>query len=196
MEPVMLVWALLLAAPVAALLLQGLARLLPPRRYAQVVAATAVFLALVVAAGLAGIRFVPVLANIWTLAAAYLAYAFLVFSIGRLPWPRMARGTALVVGALPIAHGYFMGTVGLLALMFVAGEYVEPPEQTLRLNHNVTCIVTDGGGLDSVYNLRLHHEWPLAPLLRRQIDVISLGEGRESQIAAGCAELRDQQSRR
>lgn len=193
MEPLMLVWTLLLGAPIAALLLQALARRLTPRAYVATVAASALFLGAVIAAGLAGIRFVPVLANIWILAMAYAAYAFLVFSIGRLPWPAMARYSALVVAALPIAHGYFMGSIGLLALMFVAGEYVDPPRQTLRLSQNTTCVLTEGGGLDTAYTLRLHHEWPLTPWLHRQTDAALVGEGRESQIAADCAELRDRQ---
>lgn len=191
MEPLILVWLLLLAAPIAALLLQTLARRLPQRAYVVTVVASAVFLGAIVAAAMAGIRFVPVLANIWMLATAYAAYAFLVFSIGRLPWPAMARYSALVVASLPIAHGYFMGSVGLLALMFVAGEYVDPPRQTFRLSQNTTCVLTEGGGLDTAYTLRLHHEWPQAPWLHRQIDTAMVGEGRESQIAADCAELRD-----
>ena len=193
MNPVILVWTLLLGAPIAGLLLQALARRLPLRAYLATVAATAVFLGVVTAAGMIGIRFVPVLANIWILATAYAAYAFLVFSIGRLPWPAMARYGALIVAALPIAHGYFMGSVGLLALMFVASEYVDPPRQTLRLNQNITCLLTEGGGLDTAYTLRLHHEWPLAPWLHRQTDTALVEEGRESQIAADCAELRDRQ---
>jgi len=191
MDPVTLVWALLLGAPIAALLLQTLARSLAPRSYKATAIATAAFLCAVVAAGMTGIRFVPVLANVWTLAAAYAAYAFLVFSIGRLPWPRTARHAAIVLGALPIAYGYFLGSVGLLGLMFTAGEYVDPPKQTLRLSQNITCVMTEGGGLDSVYSLRLHQEWPLAPLLHLQTKVISVEEGRLNQAAADCAELRD-----
>lgn len=191
MDPVTLVWALLLAAPIAALLLQALVRPLAPRLYAATVAAAAIFFGMVVVAGLAGIRFVPVMANVWTLGAAYGAYAFLVFSAGRLPWPKAARYTAIVLGALPIAYGYFFGSVGLLALMFVAGEYVDPPRQTVRLSQTITCVMTEGGGLDTTYNLRLHHEWPQAPLLHRQIKVISVGEGRLNKTPADCAELRD-----
>ncbi|USQ94251.1 hypothetical protein [Caulobacter sp. RL271] len=161
-----LVWILLLAAPVAALALRTLINRLPAR--SQEAAAKplslvlGVFLVVVILANLAGIRFVPLIANIWTLAAAYFAYCFLAFGIGRLPLPGLVRSLALVVSALPIAFGYFLGSVGLLGLMFMVGSYANPSKET-RLATDLVCTRIDGGGPSGGYALHVHREWAAAP---------------------------------
>lgn len=194
MDLTKLIWILLLSAPAAALVAHLLINSLPPlfqRRVAKTLAVlSAALLIVVLLAAVAGIRFVPILANIWMLAAAYFGYSFLVLAIERLPSRRMIRLTALVFAALPIAYGYFMSSVGLLALTFTAGLYVDPPLQTVRLNANTICVMTNSGWLDSGHFLRVHHEWPLLPLLHRQTQVIPLNIERPSAGLTDCNTLR------
>jgi hypothetical protein len=186
-----LAWTLLLATPVAALALRALIGRLRPGREAVVAAVLAIILASVVLPGWAGIRFVPLIANIWTLAAAYFAYCFLVFCIARLPLRGMARASAMIIGALPIAFGYFLGSVGLLGLMFVIGSYAKPPEETMRLTANLVCTRIEGGGPSGGYELHVHREWLLTPLLHREVAVI--GAKNEYEGWPVCAELRGRQ---
>jgi hypothetical protein len=185
-----LVWILLLAAPVAALGLQALIDRLPARGQGSAAKLLSLilgaFLVVVILANLAGIRFVPLIANIWTLAAAYLAYCFLAFGVGRLPLPGMVRSTALIVGVLPIAFGYFLGSVGLLGLMFMVGSYANPSKET-RLATDLVCTRIDGGGPSGGYALHVHREWPLLPLLHRQVRVIAAKN--EYEGPAQCADL-------
>jgi hypothetical protein len=174
--PTKLAWLLLLAVPVAALALQTLIDWIPVRHERPVVRAlslsSGVLLGVVILASIAGIRFVSLTANLWALGAAYFAYCFLVFGIGRLPLSGMQRHTALIIGALPVVYGYFLSTVGLLAIMFTVGAYAKPSQET-RLATNLVCTRVEGGGPSGGYALHVHREWPLAPLLHRQVKVIA-----------------------
>lgn len=185
-----LIWSLLLATPVAALALQALidrARTEhqgPAARFLSV--ALGGLLVVVFLANLAGIRFVPLMTNIWTLVAAYFAYCFLVFGIGRLPLRGMIRSSAMIVGALPIAFGYFMCSIGLLGLFFMIGSYANPSKET-RLAANLVCTRIEGGGPSGGYALHVHREWPLLPLLHRQVRVITAKN--EYEGPAQCRDL-------
>lgn len=185
-----LIWVLLLAAPIAALALQALIDRLPARHEEVTARLLSItlggFLALVFLANLAGIRFVPLMANIWTLVAAYFAYCFLAFGVGRLPLRGMVRSSAMIVAALPIAFGYFMSSVGLLALFFMVGSYANPSKET-RLATNLVCTRIEGGGPSGGYALHVHREWPLLPLLHRQVRVIAAKN--EYEGPAQCADL-------
>lgn len=188
--PETLAWILLLAAPAAALALRALIDRLPARhrrptaRFLSI--ALGAVLTVVFLANLAGIRFVPLVANIWTLAVAYFAYCFLAFGIGRLPLPGMVRSSALVVAALPIAFGYFLGSVGALGLLFMAGSYANPSKET-QLAANLVCTGIEGGGPSGGYALHVHREWPLLPVLHRQVRVITAKN--EYEGPAQCADL-------
>lgn len=171
-----LAWILLLAAPVAALALQTLINWLPARFQRPAIRALsrslAALLGVVVLANFAGVRFLPLAANIWTLGAAYFAYCFLAFGIGRLPLSGIQKNSALIIAALPVAYGYFFATVGLLAIMFIVGAYATP-SKTTRLSENLVCTRIEGGGPSGGYELHVHREWPLAPVLHRQVKVIA-----------------------
>ena len=190
-----LIWILLLSAPVAALIAQILVKVLPSSLQMNIAKAllwaSIVWLVAMGLAGCTGVRFVPILANIWALAIAYFAYCFLAFATGWLPWHRTARLTTLAVATLPIAYGYFMGTVGLLALTFEADRYIDPPLQTVGLDANTVCIMTNAEGwLDTVHLLRVHKEWQLAPILHRQTQVIPVTTEQPSAGPTDCEALR------
>lgn len=186
-----LAWILLLAAPVAALALQALIDQLPARHQGSMVRILSAFLgallAVVILASLASVRFVPLIANLWTLGAAYFAYCFLAFGVGRLPLRGMARSSALIIGALPVAYGYVLGSVGLLGLLFMVGSYANPPKET-RLATNLVCTRIEGGGPSGGYALHVHRKWPLLPVLHRQVRVIAAKN--ENYGPADCDALR------
>lgn len=188
--PETLAWILLLATPVAALTLQALIDRLPARHQGSTARflsiALGALLTVVILANLAGIRFVPLMANIWTLATAYFAYCFLAFGIGRLPLRGMARPSAMIAGALPIAFGYFMSSVGALGLLFMVGSYANPSKET-QLAANLVCTRIEGGGPSGGYALHIHREWPLLPVLHRQVRVIAAKN--EYEGPAQCADL-------
>lgn len=185
-----LAWILLLIAPVAALVLQASIDRLPSRhqgptaRFLSIVLSA--LLAVVILATLAGVRFVPLMANILSLGAGYFAYCFLAFGIGRLRLPGMVRSSALIVGALPIAFGYFLGSIGLLGLMFMVGSYANPSKET-QLAANLVCTRIEGGGPSGGYALHVHREWPQLPVLHRQVRVIAAKN--EYEGPAQCADL-------
>ncbi|ADG11229.1 hypothetical protein B7G68_14225 [Caulobacter segnis] len=171
-----LAWILLLVAPAAALMAQAVIDWIPARLQRTTVQALSVslgvLLGVVALASFAGVRFVPLAANIWTLGAAYFAYCFLAFGIGRLPLRGMPRNVALILAALPIAFGYFLSTVGLLAIMFTVGAYATASKET-RLATNLVCTRIEGGGPSGGYALHIHRQWPLLPVLHRQVKVIA-----------------------
>lgn len=174
--PTRLAWILLLAAPVAALALQALVDWAPARLERTIAKplflSAAAILGVVMLASLAGVRFVSLTANLWALGATYFAYCLLVFGIGRLPVGGLLRNTALIIAVLPIAFGYFLSTVGLLGVMFAVGAYASPSKET-RLAKNLVCTRIEGGGPSGGYELHIHREWPLAPVLHRQVKVIA-----------------------
>jgi hypothetical protein len=175
-----LVWTLLLGAPVAGFVLQRLAaETLTPRRYAMVAAILAGFIVLVIGACMLDIRFVPILPNVLVPAAAYVAYVFLLFSIRKLPWPPTSRAATFLIAGLPVALGYFLGTVGGLGVLFIAGEYAKP-RQFVKLEANMVCTQVEGGGPSGGYALHIHREWPLAPLLHRKVRTLSFKNAGES----------------
>lgn len=174
--PSKLAWLLLLAAPIAALALQAAIDWAPARFERTVVKplslSAGAVLTVVMLASLSGVRFVSLTANLWALGAAYFAYCLLVFGIGRLPLGVMLRNTAVTIGVLPIAFDYFLGTVGLLGIMFAIGAYAAPSKET-RLANNLVCTRIEGDGPSGGYELHIHREWPLAPALHRQVKVIA-----------------------
>lgn len=183
-------WVLLLAAPVLGVALEwAAAAWLAPAPRVRTTITLAAFVAVTIGAYAVGIRFVQVLPNILAGATAYAAYVFLAFSIRRTSWPSMARSAAFVVALVPVAFGYFLGTVGSLGVLFLAGEY-GARQETARLGRNIICMKSEAGGPSGGHTLHIHHEWPLLPALHREVKAIavkSIGEGPSS-----CAALRSQ----
>lgn len=188
MTPATLAWMLLLGAPVVGggLHLAVRDRLsTEPRRAMMWLLSAGVGLAILAAAF--GVRFVSLTANIIVAAIAYGAYVLLVLSLSAMRRSSVAKHIILAVALIPVAFGYFLGTIGALGLRFTVGEF-EAQANTTSLAPGLTCVRTEGGGPSGGYTLRVHREWPLAPFLHREVR--ALGFSKEGKGPASCDALR------
>jgi hypothetical protein len=190
-----LVWVLLLAAPPATLALYlVMGRLFPPSLKAAAWVAGAILL-MVAGAWLTRIRFVSIPANIWALAIAYGAYAFLAISLIRLPWSRWVRIVSVVLAALPIAYGYFVGTVGVLVLWIVANDYVQRPLETVQIAPGIICTKTSWGGFDmGGYRLHIYQRWSATPFVWREIRTMPVDPINAHSGPMACGDLKPTRS--
>ncbi|KSB88831.1 hypothetical protein AS593_23255 [Caulobacter vibrioides] len=154
-------WLVLLAARGLG---QGASRLL--------LATAATVLAIAILASWLGIGFRDGRANLVVIGAAYLAYAVLAFAAPRLAdRPALRRRpTALAVllfaAFTPMAIGYVLGTVGMLAMAFLLGDATAPPVLREVRASGLVCEVRrrSGGPSDDSYRYGLYRETPLLPL--------------------------------
>jgi hypothetical protein len=111
------------------------------------------------------------------LSAAYVAYCFVAISAWALR-SRPLRILTLVATAIPVVAGYALGMVGALALIFIVGDYAEPPIQTASMADNLECRITGWGmaTTDSGYIVHLYKHWPAMPLLEREVARIVVNE--------------------
>jgi hypothetical protein len=142
---------------------------------------------LVILAVALGVRFISLTANIATLAISYAAYVVLVLSLSSRIRSPIAGRLVLAVTLIPVAFGYFLGTIGALGLLFSVGEF-EGPTSATRLAPGLVCVRTEGGGPSGGYTLRVHREWSLAPFLHREVR--TLGFDNEGEGPASCDALR------
>lgn len=187
MTPAILAWMLLLGAPALGLglhlaVMDGLST----RRRVLVVSLLMAAVGLVILAAAWGVRFISLVANIVVLAAAYAAYVAAALSLSSMRRSVVARRVVLVVALTPVAFGYFLGTVGALGLLFVVGEFEDGVKAT-RLAPGLVCIRTNGGGPSGGYALRIHREWPLVPVIHREVRTLAFRE--EGEGPATCDAL-------
>lgn len=140
---------------------------------------SALFIVSVMGAARLDVSFMSTPVNVACLAAAYLAYVFLAASFW-LVKPLILRVPALVIAAVPVLAGYMMGTVGLLGLAFIIGDYANPPLQTLRIDANLECRVIAWGNAtaDSGYTVHLYRQAPLIPFVEREVSRVRVNETR------------------
>lgn len=188
MSPAILAWVLLLGAPVVAVGLHLAARdrLSTERRRAMMWLLSA-GIGLVILSAAFGVRFVSLTANIVVLAIAYGAYVLLVVSLSAMRLSSVAKRIVLAAALIPVAFGYFLGTIGALGLRFTVGEF-EAQANTTSLAPGLTCVRTEGGGPSGGYTLRVHSEWSLPPFLHREVR--ALGFSKEGEGPASCEALR------
>lgn len=188
MTPATLAWMLLLGAPVVGggLHLAVGDRLSAERRRAMMWLLSA-GIGLVILSAVFGVRFVSLSANIVVLAIAYGAYVLLVLSLSAIRLSSGAKGIVLAVALIPVAFGYFLGTIGALGLLFTVGEF-EAQANATSLTPGLTCVRTEGGGPSGGYTLRVHREWSLAPFLHREVR--ALGFSKEGKGPGSCDVLR------
>lgn len=188
MTPATLAWMLLLGAPVVGggLHLAVRDRLsTEPRRAMMWLLSAGV--GLVILAAAFGVRFVSLTANIIVAAIAYGAYVLLVLSLSAMRRSSVAKHIILAVALIPVAFGYFLGTIGALGLLFTVGEF-EAQANTTFLAPGLTCVRTEGGGPSGGYTLRVHREWSLTPFLHREVG--ALGFSNEGKGPTSCDALR------
>ncbi|TPM92174.1 hypothetical protein [Mesorhizobium sp. B2-1-3A] len=127
----------------------------------------ALAIVLIVGLSFAGISFRMPVANYACICVAYLAYCFLAASCLGIPLKALRIG-GLFVTAMPILIGYFLGTVGRLALGWTVVQSSEPPRQ---MSAGVVCSITYWGSAasDSGYVVNLFKIWGWAPFLQREV---------------------------
>jgi len=101
-------------------------------RQSTIAAVCALALVLILGAAALGFSFKDVRPNFAAFLIAYAAYCFLAVSCLRIP-SLLLRIPALILAAMPIAIGYVLCTIGSLGLMFIVGDYTNPPKQIERL---------------------------------------------------------------
>ena len=164
------VWgALLLAPPLGAV--GGLAlRRLPPARARAVYVGLGIVLALAAAVAWSPWSLRGVAADAWALAAGYLAYCTAAMAAVLRVRGRGERVLAGTVAGLPVVAGYLLGTLGVLGLAFVVGDY--EPRSARALAPGLSCrtygfgnATTAAGG--TVVEVFAHPRW--APFLERSL---------------------------
>ena len=157
-----LVWATLLAAPPIAL---G-AFILIGRRSPSAQSLTTLWsiVALILILGFSGFGFgfTTQLANYAFGCIAYFAYCILAASCLRIRIV-YARLGGLIVTAVPILLGYFFGTIGFMALVWIIIPVSTPPKE---MSKELICRITDWGSAvsDSGYDVQLYNNLVLGSI--------------------------------
>lgn len=184
------IWLTLLTAPPIAVGAFAVIRRRPARLQAVVAGCTLVIAATI---GLAfgQVSFTLPMANTICMALSYLGYCFVAAACLAIRRP-LARYSALIVALLPIVIGYLLGSIGLLALLFVVGDYSDPPLRVEHPQQNLTCRVTAWGmaASDSGHTVHLYRRWPLLPGLEKEVVRIVVNETHPDplQTDASCAD--------
>lgn len=156
-------WAGLVGAPLVGFLFrthwQG------QRRTALFSAASVIFLIGIIF--VLGLRFTHPILNICALTLGYTAYAFLVvdgWGISHKAW--IIRTLVTTITALPILFGYFLATIGFLALLFIFHDFTGGPRYSEQLAPGIGCEVrlNDGGPSWGTIHVSLHRD--VLPFLR------------------------------
>ena len=157
--------------------------------------AAATLLAVTIVAAWLGIGFRDGTANLAAVGAAYLAYAVLAFAAPRLAErPALRRRPAvlavmMVAAFTPMAMGYFLGTVGSLAVAFMLGDAAAPPVLREVRADGLVCEVRrrSGGPSDDSRHYGLYREPPRLPL-RWRVDGGPLEDAPIMPSAGGSAD--------
>ncbi len=162
------VWfALMLGPPLAIIAFYLLSRWQPNMlvRTATVAAIVVILIALFF---IVGLTFNSRGNDVALLAIAYVAYCFLAVSLWRIRHIFL-RIVAIVVAFVPIGLGYFLGTAGLLGLVFIVGDLTREPEKSEQMADGLTCRVMWWGsaGTNSGYTVGLYQSWHSLPVERR-----------------------------
>jgi hypothetical protein len=125
-----------------------------------IAAICAAVLVFILGAAALGFSFKDVLSNFAAFMVAYAAYCFLAVSCLRIP-SLFLRIPAFILAAIPVAFGYMLCTIGVFGLMFMVGDYTNPPRRIEQLRPDLTCRVTLWGAsfTASGYTVHLYKSW-------------------------------------
>lgn len=170
-------WLGLLAAPPIAVFAFAVTSRFRPALIKRLAIGCAFLVVSIAAAASLDISLTSNAANVACLSTAYLAYAFLAASIWRVR-SLILRVPALVIAAIPIAGGYVMGTMGVLGLAFILGDYASPPLQAVRMGAGLECRINAWGNVtsDTGYTVHLYRHWPLVPFVEREVSRVTVNE--------------------
>ncbi|MFY9695186.1 MAG: hypothetical protein WA776_20340 [Xanthobacteraceae bacterium] len=166
---ILLIWTtVLFAPPIMFLAFHGIRRLWP---FAQAPVISAVAAILCFALGLAALRlsFTNAWANIALASVTYFAYCFLAASCWQIS-RKTLRFIAAFLTIIPIGLGYIVGTVGVLGLAWIVGDYASPPEHVESMGAQLVCEINGWGSvLDGVYHVQLYRRYSAFPFVERKV---------------------------
>jgi hypothetical protein len=184
----LIVWTALLLGPTFGIILARIAagKSGGLRRLVWISSGCLVF---VVAADYLGLRTSFALANLIFWVAAFLsicAVSGAIWTIERKPI-RIALG---ILSHLIFVPGYILGTIGILGLMFIMADYLEPPQRISTLQPGLSCEVMGWGNATSQsgYDVSLYRYLPFLPLIRLKVASITVNQSntRSGRTSADC----------
>ena len=131
-------------------------------------------------------------ANWLAVAAGWTAWCVLV----GLLYAIRPRSVGIGVGALAslsVLPGLLLGTIGILGLMFIVGDYARPPLASRTLSPGIDCIVTGWGSAfsDDGHDIDIYRYWRWLPAIRRRVRHVAVDETRPDPATrfATCASV-------
>lgn len=179
------------ALPLAVVLFMVIGRLAPRSQFPVVLGSASIVLG-VLAGAVAGISFTVQGVNVVAVALSYFSFCYLAVSAWRIR-NKLSRFVVIALATITIGIGYVLGTVGFLALLFIVGDYTNPPVQTLDVTGKLRCKVTVWGmaASDSGYTVHLYKRWGMLPFLEKEVSKAVVNETHpvDGEKVASCQSL-------
>jgi hypothetical protein len=163
-------WLTLLGAPLLGGMIVWISKSQNPEALRRLCWASLAMITVVILATIVGIRTWSAEINLIFWAAAYLSFSILASSTWTLT-NKLIRFPLGIAAYLAFVPGYLLGTVGLLGLVFILGDYLSPPQIEEQLRPGLACEVTNWGIAisDSGYEVSLYRYWSWFPILRLKV---------------------------
>jgi hypothetical protein len=166
----LITWLSLLGTPILAIAIFFIIRQRFPTIQRAIAIGCLSYLALIVVVATTGINFTIQAINFSCFALAYFAFCYLAISCWNMK-VKAVRIIALALLAIPVFFGYVLGTIGILGLMFIVGDYTNSPLENNKVEAGIICRTTPWGfaGGNSGYTVRLFQRWSALPFLEREL---------------------------
>ena len=175
-EAFLVIWATVLGAPPITFLAVPRIRRAWPHAHGLIIIAAIVILCFAIGTSVSRLSFTNVWVNVVLAAICYLAYCFLAASCWQIS-RNVVRYIVGTVTTLPIGFGYLLGTVGVLALMWIVSDYASLPHRVEQMAPGLTCETTEWGTvLSGGYKVHLYQRWSAIPFLEREVVVLTVGQ--------------------
>ena len=129
--------------------------------------------------------FVPVNANVIALGVLYFAYGFIAFSVWRMIRIKLVRFVALLIVLFPVFLGSLLGTIGVLGLVFILGDFASSPIKTEVVADGLVCRKSYWGmaATDSGYEIAIYRQF--GPFIERKLVSNRVNETNQTETAKG-----------
>lgn len=124
-----------------------------------------------------GFQTSSILINFSVCLFAFLAYCILASTFWTLP-TSIARIVAGSIAYAAFVPTYFLGTVGVVVLLFIAGDFLSPPTHVEIVRPGLSCRIMGWGAAfsDEGYDVHLYSYLPWFPLFRLQVAKVTVDE--------------------
>lgn len=184
----LVIWVSILIAPVFSFVAFFIIQRRVPVAHLKIVFISAFCLLVFLGCTVLSVSFTNVLANLLCFVIAYLMFCYLVASCWNISI-MLLRVLTMLILAVPIGIAYMLGTVGVLGLMFIVGDYTVSPIHTEKQGQNLICTITAWGmaASDSGYTVRLYQNWNVIPFLQRELIAIVVNESAPGTMPSGAS---------